>query len=115
MAKKGSQLKRFKESLSTITRPGQAKRKRKLIPEKDPERGDKLKRIEEQFNAFDTKFTRTKHEVFGRKVKGKVGKPGVSREVGEENVCFLRGTSLIAEKNCFAERTTTTKSDWRSY
>ena len=86
MAKKGSQLKRFKESLSKITRPGQTKRKCKLIPEKDLERGDKLKHIEEQFNAFDTKFTRTKHEVFGRKVKGKVGKPGISRELSEQSV-----------------------------
>jgi nucleolar protein 14 len=98
MAKKGSQLKRFKESLSTITRPGQAKRKRKLIPEKDPERGDKLKRIEEQFNAFDIKFTRTKHEVFGRKVKGKVGKPGVSRELGEQSVCSLGDIADCREK-----------------
>lgn len=98
MAKKGSQLKRFKESLSTITRPGQAKRKRKLIPEKDPERGDKLKRIEEQFNAFDTKFTRTKHEVFGRKVKGKAGKPGISRELGEQSVCSLGDIADCREK-----------------
>ena len=86
MAKKGSHLKRFKESLSSITRPGNSKRKRKQIPDKDPERNEKLKRIEEQFNSFDTKFTRSKYEVSGRKVKGKLGKPGVSRELNEQNV-----------------------------
>ena len=86
MAKKGSQLKRFKESLSSITRPGQSKLKRKHIPNKDPDRNEKLKRIEEQFNTFDTKFTKPKHEVFGRKVKGKTGKPAASKELGEESV-----------------------------
>jgi len=86
MAKKGSHLRRFKESLTTITRPANAKRNRKQVPEKDGDRAEKLKRIEEQFNAFDTKFTRLKHEVFGRKIKGKAGNPGISREVGEQNV-----------------------------
>jgi nucleolar protein 14 len=88
MAKKGSHLKRFKESLSSVTRPSHANRKRKQIPDKDLERPEKLRRIEEQFNAFDTKFTRSKHEVFGRKVKGKTGKPGVNRELGEQSVCI---------------------------
>jgi nucleolar protein 14 len=91
MGKKGSQLKRFKESLSSITRPGQSKRKREQFSGKDLDRNDKLKRIEEQFNTFDTKFTSSKHEVFGRKVKGKIGKPAVSKELGEESVCPLIG------------------------
>lgn len=52
----------------------------------DPDRADKLKAIEGQFNSFDTKFTRSKHEVFGRKVKGKVGKPAVNRELSEQRV-----------------------------
>ena len=86
MAKKGSHLKRFKESLTKITKPDHRKKIRKNIPERDPERAEKLKRIEEQFNAFDTKFTRSKHDVFGRKVKGKTGKPGISRERGEQEV-----------------------------
>jgi hypothetical protein len=86
MAKKGSHLKRFKDSLSTLTRPSNTKRKRKQIPDKDPDRAEKLKRIEEQFNSFDTKFTRAKYEVFGRKVKGKSGHPGTNKELGEQNV-----------------------------
>lgn len=87
MAKKGSQLRRFKESLSSVARPGKPKRNHKQVSQKDPDRTEKLKRIEEQFNAFDTKFTRSKHEVFGRKVRGKVGKPGASKETGEQFVC----------------------------
>jgi nucleolar protein 14 len=93
MARKGSQLKRFKESLSAITHGKHAGRKRKTLSEKDPERKDKLMHIEQQFNAFDTKFTRSKHEVFGRKIKGKSGKPALTRELGEEKVgpCNFRG------------------------
>ena len=86
MTKKGSHLKKFKESLSSVTRPGVAKRKRRQVTDKDPDRSEKLKRIEEQFNSFDTKFTRSKHEVFGRKVKGKSGNYGLSRELGEQRV-----------------------------
>jgi nucleolar protein 14 len=89
MTKKGSHLKKFKESLSSVTRSGVAKRKRRHVGDKDPDRGEKLKRIEEQFNPFDTKFSRSKHEVSGRRVKGKVGKPGISRELGEQKVFKL--------------------------
>jgi hypothetical protein len=86
MAKKSSHLKRFKESLSKITKPDHRKKIRKSVPDRDPDRAEKLKHIEEQFNAFDTKFTRSKHDVFGRKVKGKKGKPGESRERAEQEV-----------------------------
>jgi nucleolar protein 14 len=92
MAKKGSHLKRFKESISKITKPDHKKKIRKNIPERDPDRAEKLKRIEEQFNAFDTKFTHSKHDVVGRKVKGKTGKPGISRERGEQEVTSIRPT-----------------------
>ena len=106
MAKKGSQLKRFKESLSSIVKPGKPKRSRKQVSQKDPDRTDKLKRIEEQFNVFDTKFTRSKHEVFGRKVKGKVGKPGASKEAGEQLVCpFISKHLYLEEENCFDRET----------
>jgi len=86
MGKKGSHLKRFKESLSNITKADHRNKIRKSISNRDPERAEKLKHIEEQFNAFDTKFTRSKHEVFGRKVKGKRGKPAESRERAEQDV-----------------------------
>jgi len=89
MGKKGSQLKAFKQSLSAITKPSIGKKKGKQFRDKDPDRNEKLKRIEEQFNAFDTKFTRLKHDVFGRKVKGKVGKPGINKEISEQSVLSI--------------------------
>ena len=114
MPKKGSQLKRFKHSLSTITQKGHGRRKHKILPEKDQERNDKLKRVEEQFNAFDTKFTRSKHEVFGRKLKGKVGKPGLSRGLGEQRVhSLLWSEAYVAEKDGFDERATPEESHGR--
>jgi len=89
MGRKGSQLRRFKESLASITRPTTGKRKKRAFSDKDPERAEKLKQIEGQFNVFGAKFTRSKHEVFGRKVKGKAGMPGMSKALGEQNVLFL--------------------------
>jgi len=110
MAKKGSQVKRFKESLSAVTQGQKAARRRRTLSDKDPERKEKLKHIEQQFNAFDTKFTRSKHEVFGRKVKGKTGKPALSRELGEEQVpsSVLRKTNHV-EENHTRQATTATK------
>jgi len=89
MGRKGSQLQRFKDSLASVTRPTTGKRKKRTFSEKDPERTAKLKQIEGQFNVFGAKFTRSKHEVFGRKVKGNAGKPGMSKALGEQNVLFL--------------------------
>lgn len=111
MAKKGSQLKRFKESLSALTQGKNAGRRKRPLSDKDPERKEKLKHIEQQFNAFDTKFTRSKHEVFGRKVKGKSGKPAVSRELGEERVAPVSvvGRLILVEKGGSFEAATTAK------
>jgi len=89
MGKKGSQLRRFKESLASVVRPTTGKRKKRAFSDKDPERAEKLRQIEGQFNAFDAKFTRSKHEVFGRKVKGKASKPGISKALSEQKVLFL--------------------------
>jgi nucleolar protein 14 len=87
-SKKGSQLRRFKESLSSITSPGELrKKKKKQAPFKDVDRNDKLKNIEEQFNKFGTKFQRAKYPVFGRKVKGQTGKYEASKELAEQKVC----------------------------
>jgi hypothetical protein len=70
---------------ASITRPGgPTKRRKKTFSEKDPERADKLKAIEGKFITFDTKFTTSKDEVFGRKVKGKTGKPAANEELSEQ-------------------------------
>ena len=99
MGKRGSHLKRFKESVSKITNLDHRKKAGKTIIDSDLERAEKLKRIDEQFNAFETKFTRSKHDVFGRKVKGKTGKPGISRERGEQDVAPIRGTMAYCRGN----------------
>jgi nucleolar protein 14 len=89
MAKKGSQLKRFKESLSQITRPSTGTKRKRKPPTQDPDRNSKLKQIEESANLFNTKYTRPKYEIAGRKVKGKVGKPAANKEIGETQVIPL--------------------------
>jgi len=40
-------------------------------------------------NPFELKFTKQKHEVLGRKLKGVKGKPGVTRKRAEETVSKL--------------------------
>jgi nucleolar protein 14 len=46
-----------------------------------------------QSNPFEHKFTRTKHEVLNKPVKGVAGKPGLTRKRGEE----ARVKSLLPE------------------
>jgi len=96
-SKKGSQLRRFKESLSSITRPGEIRKKKKKqpAPPKDVDRSDKLKNIEEQFNKFGTKFQRAKYPVVGRKVKGQTGKYEASKELAEQKVHSLSSPSPL--------------------
>jgi nucleolar protein 14 len=48
--------------------------------------GNRKPRTRELANPFETKLTRRKHEVIGQKIRGAVGKPGVSRKRGEEKV-----------------------------
>ena len=102
MAKKVSQLKRFKESLASITkesRPIRGKKRNSFL--NSSERIAKLKQIEEESNLFDTKVTRQKHVVFGMKIKGKTGKPGTTKEAGESNVTltdFVRANRVEKEK-----------------
>jgi flagellar motor protein MotB len=98
MAKKRSQLQRFKESLSSITKPSNRKSKKGSAKQSDPDRTERLKQVEEQFNSFDTKFTRSKYEVSGRKVKGKVGKPGINKELSEQIVWFNMNELTTREK-----------------
>ena len=47
----------------------------------------KLQNIREEFNPFELKTNRVKHDVSGRKnVKGAQGRPGLSKQVGEDHV-----------------------------
>ncbi|KAK9464642.1 nucleolar protein 14 [Lipomyces arxii] len=85
-----SQLKQLKERLKVNGFTGQTnvkKQQRKRMPAST--RTDKnllLQTIREEFNPFDLKLNRSKHgDILGRNVQGAVGKPGLSKQIGEEN------------------------------
>ncbi|KIY66708.1 Nop14-like protein [Cylindrobasidium torrendii FP15055 ss-10] len=86
---KGSQLSQLKSALHTagITgKPQGTKRKRSnSVSGNDKEKRDnKLAAIQSKLNPFDTKVTKLKHDVGGRKLKGVVGKPAQSKSAGME-------------------------------
>jgi hypothetical protein len=88
MPQKASQLKRFKESLATVSRPNKKIRSASgSHPSVD--RQVRLNKIEDDFNRFGTKITKQKFQVHGRKLIGTKGNPGLSLEVGEQNVILL--------------------------
>ncbi len=78
----GSTLKRLKTTLRSAGVIGSIKKRNA----KPADRAEKLKKITDRVNPFELKVTRQKHDVLGRKIKGAVGKPGVTRQVGHENV-----------------------------
>ncbi|ESK89370.1 nucleolar protein 14 [Moniliophthora roreri MCA 2997] len=85
---KGSQLAQLKSALSQAGVVGNnhsKKRKRAAPTEKDKEkRAAKLDEIQRKLNPFDTKVTKLKHDVGGRKLKGVTGKPAKSKMAGIE-------------------------------
>jgi len=96
-----SQLKRLKASLRAAGITGQQKSKRAAKAQRQSttksdsrlDRNATLQTIREEFNSFEVKITREKHAVVGRgKAKGAQGRPGLSKQIGEENVrsvnCF---------------------------
>lgn len=91
---KGSQLAQLKTALSKAGVTGQPqqgkKRKRPGSVDKDKEkRAAKLDEIHKRLNPFDTKVTKLKHDVGGRKVKGVFGKPAQSKQAGIEQARIL--------------------------
>lgn len=92
-----SQLKRLKASLRTAgvtgqQKPKKAKTKRNASAadaknDSRVSRDQALQSIREEFNPFEVKKTKTKHEISGQgRVKGKEGRPGLSKSIGEEHV-----------------------------
>lgn len=87
-----SQLKRLKASLRQAGVVGPQKSKKAAKKGRDGKDSridfqDKLSSIREEMNPFETKFTKRKFEVIGaEKVKGVKGRPGVSKQIGEETV-----------------------------
>lgn len=83
-----SQLKQLKESLKAQGLVGsiQGKKGRKNV-DKHKSRADReeaVQAIRAAFNPFDVKTTRQKQDVLGRKITGAQGKPGISKQIGEE-------------------------------
>ncbi|PVF95514.1 Nop14-like protein [Serendipita vermifera] len=88
----GSQLKQLKAAISSsgVNQSPSNPRKRKrgtsfdsgAVLEHREKRAEKLKAIHEKFNPFDIKVEKLKHDVGGRKIKGVVGKPSLSKQAG---------------------------------
>jgi nucleolar protein 14 len=96
---KGSQLTKLKAALSQSgltgnQQPkGSKKRKRSAIGSHDAaaEKARRERKLEEikksvDVSPFDVKVTKLKHEVGGRRVKGVIGRPGLSKQTGMELV-----------------------------
>ncbi|KAF4619608.1 hypothetical protein D9613_004925 [Agrocybe pediades] len=85
---KGSQLAQLKAALNQAGVIGQnnnKKRKRAAPLEKDKEKkAKKLEEIHQRLNPFDTKVTKLKHDVGGRRLKGITGKPAQSKQADIE-------------------------------
>ena len=87
----GSQLKQLKAALKENGLTGQTNVKRKGKGSKRApsetrrdDREEKIQRIREQFNPFEIKTNKTKYETNGKFVKGAQGKPGISKQIGED-------------------------------
>ncbi|QRV72379.1 nucleolar complex protein 14 [Ceratobasidium sp. AG-Ba] len=99
---KASQLSQLKSALhsaglSRKSQPGSKKRKRggDGTASEKAKQAAKLEAIQRRLNPFDDKVTRLKHDVGGRKLKGVVGHPGVSKQAGLEQ----RKKTLLVEYN----------------
>lgn len=99
-----SQLKRLKASLREqgIVGPQQSKKQKKqnsknaAVKDKRVQRNAALQSIREQFNPFEVKVPARGNKfefangntVGGRVTKGVNGRPGVTKGLGEETVCY---------------------------
>ncbi|KAG5439856.1 hypothetical protein PCANB_000138 [Pneumocystis canis] len=80
-----SQLKQLKIALKNAgisTGNRRTKKKKKQVDQTN--RISILEDIRSQFNHYEKKVNKIKYEVSGRKLKGIEGRPGLSRQVGEE-------------------------------
>lgn len=100
----GSQLKQLKAAVnnSGVLESRGKKRKRGkqsgAVLEHRDKRAEKLNAIQKKFNVFDIKVEKLKHDVGGRKIKGTMGRPGVSKQVAIERVqpFVLKNDNYIA-------------------
>ncbi|RUP49341.1 nucleolar protein 14 [Jimgerdemannia flammicorona] len=102
---KASALKRLKSSLKAAGAIGPGSRastskkdRKKGKPNDAANRNDvarKLDAIKHQMNPFEMKTTHTKFDILGRRVKGSVGRPTLTKQVGDDN----RKKTLLVEMN----------------
>ncbi|KAG8715845.1 nucleolar complex protein 14 [Ceratobasidium sp. 423] len=97
---KTSQLKQLKSALSSagLSRNSQPQKHKKKKSRdgtaiEKAKKAAKLEAIQRRLNPFDERVTRVKHDVGGRKLKGVMGRPGVSRQAGLEQ----RKKTLLVE------------------
>lgn len=93
-----SQLRRLKASLRNAgvtgqQKPKKAKNKRALAGNRSSDtrlsKDAALQSIRKEFNPFDVKKTKSKHEISGQgKIRGKEGQPALSKSAGEELVAL---------------------------
>ncbi|KAG8936172.1 nucleolar complex protein 14 [Tulasnella sp. 418] len=103
MVKAGSQLSQLKAALSQAglsrkSQPSTNKKKRSsgsILKTKADKAKDaaKLAAIQQKLNPFDVKVTKVKNEVKGQKLKGVIGRPGMSKQAGIEQ----RRKTLLVE------------------
>lgn len=100
---KGSQLSQLKSALSQagVTKPPQGnKRKRSKNEDVDRDkRAAKLREIQQKMNPFDIQVTKTKHDVGGRRIKGAIGRPAQSKQVGIQQVRASSTFLVVPEIN----------------
>lgn len=97
---KGSQLSQLKSALSQAglarqSQPSGSGKKRKRAGNRDTtldrdKKARKLDEINQKLNPFEVKVTKLKHDVGGRKLKGVTGRPGLSKQVGIDQVRVCR-------------------------
>ena len=133
-----SQLKRLKASLreSGVFGPQKSKKQKKQAVKNGAARDGRVQRnvalqgVREQFKPFDikaparpTKFEVTDNRAAGRRVtKNVIGRPGITKGLGEENVGSVQPSILdgsltsndIATKNSSGGNAATQKSGWYS-
>ena len=105
-----SQLKRLKTSLREQGVVGPQRSKKQKIQDRKAgssnasraKRNTALQAIREQFNPFEVKApSRSKYEITsnraveGRTGKGTVSRPGVTKGLGEENVCSCPAVAKV--------------------
>ena len=110
-----SQLQALKSELARVglsrqSQPATGKRKRSQSRGPQDQDRDKrtaqLERIHDKFNQFDTKVTKLKHEVAGRKLKGVTGRPTSSKQAAIDLVHHhLRPFEISADHTVLSAKT----------